>query len=204
VLNASKPVPSGLMHPTFNAAPLTVANANLDYAAYMASPEVIRTHSAGRWPVEGLTVEEDRELIATHQADHEAWRAFAFTLLNPDGDQGVGCLYLNPLHAYLARVGADRATRDRFPVASALVTFWIRQDRQQTELPRAVVAAVNAWIVAAWPLDAHLFRILPDEHSSRAALERAGLRPVALVLPGEMLPYLWYGPLRDGERGKRG
>jgi hypothetical protein len=204
VLNASKPVPSGLKHPTFSAVPLTVANAALDYVAYMASPDVIRTHSAGRWLVEGLTVAQDRELIAAHQADHEARRAFAFILLNPEGDQGVGCLYLNPLHAYLARLGADRATRDRFPAASALVTFWIRQDQQQTELPRAVVAAVNAWIVAAWPLDAHLFRILPDEHSSRAALAQAGLRRVALVLPGETFPYLWYGPLRDEVSRERG
>jgi hypothetical protein len=34
----------------------------------------------------------------------------------------------------------------------------------------------------------HLFRILPDERTSRTALERLALRRIHLLLPGEERP----------------
>lgn len=45
-------IPSGLRHARFVATPLTTDNAALDHASYTASPDVIRVHSDGRWPVE--------------------------------------------------------------------------------------------------------------------------------------------------------
>ena len=47
--------------------PLTTATAALDYVSYMASPNVIQTHSDGRWPVQGFTFWEDLELVAQHE-----------------------------------------------------------------------------------------------------------------------------------------
>ena len=38
------------------AVPLTIDVAALDYASYMASPDVIRIHSDGRWPVDRFTL----------------------------------------------------------------------------------------------------------------------------------------------------
>jgi hypothetical protein len=83
---------------------------------------------------------------------------------------------------------------EAFPSASAMVTFWLRQDQQDTGLAVAVVEAVNAWLLNDWPLAMHLFRVLPDETSSRMAAERLGLRQTHLTLPGEARPYLWYQP----------
>jgi hypothetical protein len=57
-----------------------------------------------------------------------------------------------------------------------------------------VEESVNVWLLDAWPLKTHLFRLLPTEHASRAALERIGLRAVTLPLAGEERPYLWYQP----------
>ena len=83
MLGSSASVPSGLVHPAFVAVPLTPANVELDYAAYMASPAVIRVHSDGRWPVDGFTLEDDRSQAAAHHAEHQARRAFTFLLLDP-------------------------------------------------------------------------------------------------------------------------
>ncbi|MER7475958.1 hypothetical protein, partial [Micromonospora sp. NPDC000018] len=55
-------IPSGLHHERFVATPLTTDTAALDYASYMASPDIIRAHSDGRWPVEGFTLEDDLKL----------------------------------------------------------------------------------------------------------------------------------------------
>ncbi|MCM4076509.1 hypothetical protein [Paractinoplanes hotanensis] len=192
MLDPQAPIPAELVHEAFVLTPLTVDNAALDHAAYMASPDVIRKHSDGRWPVDGFTVDDDRAQVARHQADHEARRAFTFALLSPARDKSLGCLYLNPLCAYLHRAGADTATLTRFPAGSAMVTFWLRQDQQDTGLADVVIRAVGTWLVAEWPLSAHLFRCLPTERCTRDALEKSSLRPVALRLTAEKRPYLWY------------
>lgn len=197
MLDANAPVPSGLKHPQFIAIPLTSGVAELDYAAYMASPDVIRVHSDGRWPIDGFTLSDDLKMVEKHQTDHESRRAFAFVLLAPSKREALGCLYLNPLREYLSRVQADRHVIDALPPASAMVTFWLRQDQQDTGLAEVVVEAVNDWLLSDWPLAMHLFRVLPDERSSRMALEHLDLKQTHLMLPGEVRPYLWYQRAED-------
>lgn len=187
-------VPSELSHQRFVASPLTRALVELDHAAYMASPDVIREHSDGRWPVDGFTVAEDAAQVARHEADHQARRAFTFLLLDNARSESLGCLYLNPLHAYLDRVGADVRTASSYPPDAAMVTFWIRQDLQDSDLPRVVVVTVNEWLLNHWPFGTHLFRILPGEQTSRAALEQAGMARASLLLARENRSYLWYQP----------
>ena len=192
MLNQDVPLPSGLQHEQFVATPLTAATAALDYAAYLASPEIIRVHSDGRWPLEGFTLAEDLELIAKHEADHEQRRAFTFVLLSPSRTEGLGCVYVNPLQVYLRRVGADPKVMDRLPSSSAMVTFWLRQDLHDTGLTDVVVEAIHEWLLSEWPLTTHIFRVLPEERSSRRALDRLDLRIIELDLPGEPRPYIWY------------
>ena len=188
-------IPTGLHHDVFVAVPLTAATAPLDYAAYMASPEVIRVHSDGRWPVEGFTLADDLELVAQHQADHDARRAFAFVLLDPSLSEAWGCVYVNPLRAYLQRAEAESRLLDTIPEASGMVTFWLRQDQQDSGLAAVVVDAVNEWLISEWPLTTHLFRVLPDERSSCLALDGRGLHKLRLSLPGDPRPYVWYQPI---------
>jgi RimJ/RimL family protein N-acetyltransferase len=187
-------IPSGLTHQRFVATPLTTDLMELDYAAYMDSPDVIREHSDGRWPVAGFTLAEDAVQIAQHEAEHRAGKAFTFALLDHAMSESLGCLYLNPLHAYLDRAGADPTTIDTWPPDTAMVTFWIRQDLQGSYLPPDVVTAVSAWLADCWPFAAHVFRVLPGERASVAALDAAGLHRVALQLTRETRPYLWYRP----------
>lgn len=185
-------IPTGLRHDRFVAVPLTTTTAALDYASYMASPDVIRVHSDGRWPVDGFTFSDDLELIAQHEDDHQSRRAFTFVLLTPSGNEALGCLYVNPLREYLLRAGASRHLIDQTASASAMITFWIRQDQQDAGLAEVMVEAVNDWILDEWPLTTHFFRVLPGERSSRAALDRLGLEKVHLALPGDQRPYIWY------------
>lgn len=187
-------IPPGLHDERFVAMPLTAATAAMDYASYMASPDVIRVHSDGRWPVAGFTFADDLKLVAKHQADHENRRAFTFVLLTPSLDGALGCLYVNPLREYLRRAGAGRRLLDGVPAASAMVTFWLRQDQQDTGLADDVVQAVNDWLLTAWPLATYVFRVLPDERSSCTALDRLDLRTFRLSLPEDTRPYLWYQP----------
>jgi RimJ/RimL family protein N-acetyltransferase len=185
-------VPSGLRHERFVLTPLTTETAALDYASYMASPDVIRAHSDGRWPVRGFTFSENLDLVARHEDDRKSRRSFAFVLIAPSGTEALGCLYLNPMREYLARAEAPHHLFDETPLDSAMVTFWLRQDQEDTDLADVVVKAVNDWIIDEWPLTEHFFRVLPGERSSCAALDRLGLRKVSLALPGDERPYIWY------------
>lgn len=194
MLDETVPIPTGLHHERFVAMPLTIETAALDYAAYTASPDVIRVHSDGRWPLEGFTFEDDLELVAKHETDHERRRAFTYVLLAPSRNESLGCLYLNPLREYLQRAEADPQLLDAVPPASAMVTFWLRQDQQDTGLPDVVVEAVNKWLLTEWPLATHIFRVLPGERSSCTALERHDLQKTHFALPGEQRPYVWYQP----------
>lgn len=115
-------------------------------------------------------------------------------LLAPSQTEALGCLYLNSLREYLSRVQAEQRVIHAFPPDSAMVTFWVRQDQQDTGLAEAVAEAANDWLLNDWPLEMHLFRVLPEERSSRAALERLRLTQAHLTLPGNERPYLWYQP----------
>ncbi len=189
-------IPAGLRHERFVATPLTTDVAALDHASYLASPDVIRVHSDGRWPMEDFTLAEDLKLVAKHQADHESRSAFTFVLLAPSLSEALGCLYLNPLDEYLQRAGAERELIDAVPQDAAMVTFWLRQDQQHTDLADVLVDAVNDWLLTEWPLATHMFRVLPGEQSSCAALDRLGLRTTHLPLAGDLPPYVWYQPSR--------
>lgn len=183
-------IPSGLRHSRFVLSPLTAHNAALDHACYLASPDVIRIHSDGRWPTQGFSLSDDLVLVARHEDDHRNGRAFTFLLLTPWENEALGCVYLNPLREYLMRAEAPRQVVDRTPVNTAMVTFWLRQDQQDSGLAEIVVGAVNTWLLDEWPLSAHLFRVLPDEWSSVVALDRLGLQRIHLAHPGDERPYL--------------
>lgn len=185
-------VPEELVHPLFVATPLVVDLAELDHAAYCASPAVIVAHSAGRWPTTDFSVAEDRALIADHQADHASRRAFAFSLLTPERDAALGCLYVNPLREYLSRADAQGHAVETLREPAGMVSFWVHQEQQKTGLPEAVVAAVSAWLTEDWPLATCWFRALPAERSSVAALDASPLIRVEPELPAETHPYLWY------------
>ena len=187
-------VPAELRCARFVATPLTGELAARDYAAYLASPEVIAVHSDGRWPVAGFTLTEDLDLVARHASDHAARRAFTFVLLDPSSTDALGCLYLNPLRDYLQRAAAGPDLLGSVGPSAAMVTFWLRQDQQDTGLAEVVVEAVGSWLRDDWAFTTCWWRILPGERSSRRALERSALHRFAPTLPGETRPYLWYRP----------
>ena len=189
---AAPPDPDRLDHELFTAVPFGPELVDLDLDAYLASPRVIATHSDGRWPIEGFTRAEALPLATYHDQEHRARRAFTYSLLDPAGQRSLGCLYLNPLRAYLARVEADEQTLATYAAGRAvMVTFWIREDRER-ELSAPVAAAVARWLRTSWRLDARLFRALPAERASVSALDGSGLARVDLDLPGERRPYLWF------------
>jgi RimJ/RimL family protein N-acetyltransferase len=173
--NPSASIPQELRTDWFIARPLTEEYAEIDYEAYMASPNVIPVHGAGRWQVEGFTLEENRRLVADHTTDHATHRRFAFILLSPDETRSVGCVYFNPLQEFLDRAITKGWGAANDKAKEAMVTFWMREDEQEGELPDIVVRSVETWLHQEWQFKGHFWRIRNEEIRSMVAMEQAGL-----------------------------
>jgi hypothetical protein len=90
-----------LVHGASRLAPLSGEFVDLDTRAKLESPVAITAHSAGRWPVEGFTREENLRLVEGYEREHAAGEAFTYALLSPGRDQEWGCVYLRPLQFFL-------------------------------------------------------------------------------------------------------
>ena len=134
----------GLRHAAadFRVEPLRAAHTAIDLEAYVASPVAITAHSAGQWPLEGFTADDNLGLLRQHEADHDAGRAYSFVLLDPAGERELGCAYLNPLGPYLARTATHL---DGAPSGGWILTFWLVDDTTGRPSTEAVLRELVAW-----------------------------------------------------------
>jgi len=129
--------PTSLVHDRFRLEPLGPQHNEADHAAWTSSIEHIRAtpgYADGDWPpVDGMTLAENRGDLTRHARDFETGRGFTFTVLEPEGAEVVGCVYLYP-----AADGHD-----------VVVQSWVRADRAHLDTPLA--DAVAGWIESEWP-----------------------------------------------------
>lgn len=166
--------------------PLRTHLVDLDTAAYVASPDAIRAHSAGRWSTDGFTTDTNRELIARHEAEHDTGEAFAYAILANDRHREYGCAYLRRLADFCHRTGT---VVEGTPDESAITTMWAIDDAasrpSHADLLREVVAWVDSWGAAPWVL-----RALPAEREVTAAAVELGMSELAAH--HQELPYRWF------------
>jgi hypothetical protein len=94
-------------------------------------------HATPGWDTESwprpMTLEENRGDLERHAADFVKRAGFTYTVLEPDSDDVIGCVYIYP-----AKDGGG-----------ASVQSWVRAAR--AELDRALYDAVSAWLERDWP-----------------------------------------------------
>lgn len=144
-------VPAGFEPPTtlvtdrFVLEPLGPRHNDADHAAWTSSIEHIRRtpgYRNGSWPPPaGMSHEDNLADLRRHAADFAARTGFTFTVLEPDGTDVIGCVYLYPA---------------RSDDADVSVRSWVRSDRCDLDTPLA--DAVATWIDAEWPWQR------PDRH----------------------------------------
>jgi hypothetical protein len=170
--------------------PLTRQLLGLDLTACCSSPQAIRAHSAGLWPIEDFTREENCRLIERHEQEHAAGEAYAYAILSGDGTREVGCVYLRPLVPFLERTRTCLATGTLNTARTAIATFWLIDDEAARPSTEQVLGHLRAWC-RQWAAADLVFRCLPEEASSVAVLTAApGLQP--LPANQQQLPYLWF------------
>jgi hypothetical protein len=130
--------PTSLVAGQFRLEPLGPQHNESDHAAWMSSIAHIRStpgYPDGRWPPhDGMTLEENLNELRRHADDFRRRAGFTFTVLDPRGNDVIGCVYLYPT-----------ATED-FDVT---VQSWVRADR--AHLDRPLADAVARWLASDWP-----------------------------------------------------
>jgi len=130
--------PTALVTDDFRLEPLGPQHNDADHAAWTSSIDHIRATPGfpdGTWPpVEGMSLERNLDDLRRHAADFDARTGFTFTVLDPQTDDVIGCVYLYPAASADADVSAQS---------------WVRASR--AELDVALADAVAAWLAAEWP-----------------------------------------------------
>lgn len=126
--------PAGLDTPAFRLRPLGPEHNASDYAAWTASMDHIHATpgwDTASWP-RPMTLEENRGDLERHAADFVRRRGFTYTVLDPDSDEVIGCVYIYPAEG-----------------GGASVQSWVRA--ASSGLDRSLYDAVSAWLARDWP-----------------------------------------------------
>jgi RimJ/RimL family protein N-acetyltransferase len=130
--------PHELISADFRLEPLDPHHNERDHAAWTTSIEHIRaTPGFDEWtwpPPQGMSLEANRRDLARHADDFANRRGFTYSVLSPDTDEVVGCVYIYPV---------EDGEHD------AAVHSWVRA--QDAHLDTPLYAAVSRWLAERWP-----------------------------------------------------
>lgn len=137
--------PTSLVTDHFRLEPLGPQHNESDLKAWTSSIDHIRStpgYPDGRWPpVTGMTPEENRSDLERHAADFVARKGFTFTVLDSEGGEVIGCVYMYP------------STDPQFDVH---IQSWVSAARSHLDQPLA--DAVAEWVGEAWPWERVMYR----------------------------------------------
>ena len=164
--------------------PLRATDVDRDYEAVMASAPMLRRWSQTDWPADDFTRAENLVDLERHEREHLERVAFTFTVLHPDGDRCLGCVYLVPLTGAIAGESLEHACR---------ISFWVRASELDTGLARHLLDTLLEWLHEAWAFDRFLFTTSPQDSQQIALFEAAGLISTGSVILGDGRQVTAYG-----------
>jgi RimJ/RimL family protein N-acetyltransferase len=135
-------VPAEFEGPGFRLVPLGPIHNERDYEAWMSSIEHIKATPGmrrGTWPTP-MTIEQNLEDLEGHAREFTDREAFAYSVL--DGDEVIGCLYIDPAD------GEGHA---------AEVRSWVTASRG--EMDPVVWRSVSEWLAERWPFETFAYAI---------------------------------------------
>ena len=127
-------IPEILKTDKFILKPLTVEFLELDYDAVNFSIHHLKGIFGNDWPPSNITKEQDLEDLKWHQGEFEKRSSFAYTVLNLDETECLGCVYIYP------------SKKKSFEVD---VFYWVRQS--MIYLDKELGLVVRKWLEEKWP-----------------------------------------------------
>ena len=128
--------PAGLDHQLFRLRPLGPQHNDSDYAAWTSSTEHILAtpgYEGSSWP-RPMTLDENMGDLTKHAGEFVDRSGFVYTVLAPEGETVIGCLYIYP---------------SKLPGMDAKVRSWVRA--ADADLDGVLYRVVTDWLAASWP-----------------------------------------------------
>lgn len=131
-------VPEVLETDKFRLRMLKVTDVVKDYDAVMTSIDHLQGVFGLRsqWPSKDLALEQDLIDLGWHQKEFQMRSSFAYTVMNPEENQCLGCMYIFP------------PTKANF---DAEVYMWVRKSVYDEGLDPILYELVKQWIAEKWP-----------------------------------------------------
>lgn len=131
-------VPALLVSEGYRLEPLGPEHLSADHAAVVASATRLRGLFGpdSPWPPAGLDLEEDLRDLQAHREEFDRRSSFAYTVLAPDRERCLGCLYIYP------------STRADY---EAEVYYWVEESEYARGGDERLGALVRAWLAREWP-----------------------------------------------------
>ncbi len=120
--------------------PIRADDVDIDYPAVMGSRERLwaRYGEAWGWPPATMTLEQDRDDLAHHEAEIAAHETFNYAVLDADETALYGCVYIDP---------PDSRCPDG---ADAVASWWVADAAVGSALEAALAAFVPEWLEGTW------------------------------------------------------
>jgi hypothetical protein len=132
-------VPTELRSTGFRLEPLGPEHNARDHGAWMSSIAHLQAtpgfEDRGWPPDEGFSAEQNLDDLVMHADEFERRVAFAYSVLRPDSDDVIGCVYIDP---------GDRE-------GNASIRSWVRADVAELDAP--LRKAVRDWLTESWPFN---------------------------------------------------
>jgi len=131
-------VPEKLETEQFRLRMLTINDVVKDYNAVMTSVDHLQGVFGpdSDWPSMGLTLEQDLIDLGWHQKEFQRRTSFAYTVMNSDESQCLGCVYIDPSK----KAGYN-----------AEVYLWVRKSEFDKGLDQVLYDTVKEWLTNEWP-----------------------------------------------------
>ena len=140
-------LPEGFEHPVrvelaggHHLRPIRADDVEIDYPAVMGSRERLweKYGEAWGWPPATMTVEQDRDDLARHEAEIDAHETFNYAVLDAAESELLGCVYIDPPEPD-SPAGTD-----------AVVSWWVVDEAVGSDLQRALDELVPRWLADVW------------------------------------------------------
>ena len=134
-------VPEVLETDKFRLRMLTIKDVEKDYDAVITSIDHLKGVFGERernkkWPPKDLTLEQDLIDLGWHQKEFQNRSSFAYTVINLDETQCLGCVYIFPSNN---------------PNFDAKIYMWVRKSEFEKGLDPILFKTVKKWIQEKWP-----------------------------------------------------
>lgn len=195
ITDSNQPVPAELRTSDFVLRPIVAADAEMDFAAVMETREHLRLWEQSAWPEDDFTVEANRADLVGLEQGHAERRAFTYTVLEPNGAECLGCVYVFPTSAsFLAKSTVTPVGDDKWADVDAVVYFWARLTQMEKGLDERLLAALRTWFREEWRAERTVY-VTNERFTQQVDLiDRTDLSlKFELVEPGKPGKYLVFG-----------